>query len=157
MNPPKILNSAGNLREIPKESSWKIHPNFHKDSRFTYNPNYPVDSLHHVSAIPGDSPQNPCDFARWGIPGCLQWTSLNTMYGCIYITMYVWTSPTLYVCIYTPARFRLTLIQIGDVCKSLYIQCIYNVYTIIFYCKLLIVSSSVKLEETLKFTPALLS
>ena len=68
MNPPKILiNSAGNLREIPKESTWKIPLNFHMDSRFTYKPNFPVDSLPPLSAIPGDSPQNPCDFAHLGM------------------------------------------------------------------------------------------
>ena len=66
MNPPKILiNSAGNLREIPKESTWKISLNFRADSRFTYNPNFPWIPLHHVPAIPGDSPQNPRDFARY--------------------------------------------------------------------------------------------
>mgnify|MGYP001801291787 CR=1 FL=1 len=66
MNPPEILiNSAGNLEEIPKESTWKIPLNFHIDSRFTYNPNFHVGSPPPFTAIPGDSPQNPSDFVLW--------------------------------------------------------------------------------------------
>ena len=57
MNPPKILiNSAGNLQEIPKESTWNLPLNFHVDSRFTYNPNFLVDS------------PPPCICHPWGFP-----------------------------------------------------------------------------------------
>ena len=60
MNPPKILiNSEGNLREIRKESTWKISLNFRADSRFTYNPNFPVDSpppcIRHPRGFPAES------------------------------------------------------------------------------------------------------
>ena len=66
MNPPKILiNSAGNLREIPKESTWKIPLNFHMDYCFTYNPSFPVDSPPPFIRHHGDSSQNPRDFVRW--------------------------------------------------------------------------------------------
>ena len=39
--------------------------NFHADSPFTYNPDFPWIPLQHVSAIPGDSMQNLHDFAHW--------------------------------------------------------------------------------------------
>ena len=60
MNPPKIpTNSAGNLREIPEESTRKFPLDFHVDSRFTYNPNFPVDSpppsIRHPWGFPAES------------------------------------------------------------------------------------------------------
>ena len=66
MNPPKILiYSAGHLREILKESTWKIPLNFHVDSCSLTTQISPRIPLRHVSAIPGDSLRNPRDFARW--------------------------------------------------------------------------------------------
>ena len=45
LNSPKIpINSAGNLREIPEESMRKFPLTFRVYSRFTYNPNFHVDS-----------------------------------------------------------------------------------------------------------------
>ena len=68
MNPPKTLvNSARNLQEIPEELMWKIPLNFHVDSRFTYNPNFPVDFPPPCTRHPRDTTQNPRDFARWVI------------------------------------------------------------------------------------------
>ena len=60
MNPPKILiNSAGNFRVIPEESTWKIPLNFHVDSCFTDNPNFYVDSpppcTRHLRGFPAES------------------------------------------------------------------------------------------------------
>ena len=62
MNPPKVLiNSVGNLREIPRESTCEIPLNFHVDSCFTYNPNFPVDY----------PPENICH--SWGFPAEYVW------------------------------------------------------------------------------------
>ena len=60
MNPPKIpMNSAGNLRQIPVESTRKFPLNFSVDSRFTYNPNFSGDSppprIHHPQGFPAES------------------------------------------------------------------------------------------------------
>ena len=45
MNPPNIpINFAENLQRIPEESMRKIPLNFYVDSRFTYNPDFCVDS-----------------------------------------------------------------------------------------------------------------
>ena len=45
MNPPKIpINSAGNIREIPEESTGIIPLNVRVDSGFTYHPTFRADS-----------------------------------------------------------------------------------------------------------------
>ena len=52
-------------QKIPKESMWKI-PSISMWILVSLPTQiFPWIPLHHGSAIPGDSPQNPRDFARW--------------------------------------------------------------------------------------------
>ena len=59
-DPTKIpMNSAGNLRKIPEESTWKFPLNFPVDSCLTDNPNFCGDSppprIHHPQVFPAES------------------------------------------------------------------------------------------------------
>ena len=50
---------------FPAESLGIFPLNFHVDSCFTYNPNFQCGYPPPTTKIPGDSPQNLLDFARW--------------------------------------------------------------------------------------------
>ena len=67
LNSPKIpINSTGNLREIPEESTRKFRLKFRVDSRFTYNnPSFHVDSPPPSIRHPRGFHTGMCDFARW--------------------------------------------------------------------------------------------
>ena len=69
MNPPKIpINSAGNIQEIPEESTGIIPLNVRMDSRFTYHPTFRADSPQPSIPLPRGF---PAESARFCPLGCM--------------------------------------------------------------------------------------
>ena len=86
MNPPEIpMNSAGNPRKIPGETTLKFPLNFPVDSRFTDNPSFSGDSpppkIHHHQGFPAKSARF-CPLGLFLGP-LLVWQDLRVLNHCV--------------------------------------------------------------------------